>query len=87
LTEEPNTDFLRGYRLGYEESKASFEEFGVGLGAKAEQDRIQGILNMQIQWALESSNRTKAAILIRLKEDISFSFTESPDDESSSEVI
>lgn len=81
MTEEPSKDFLRGYRIGHEEAKKEFEERGISIGVKLEQERIQSLINMQIQWALESNDRTEATTLNRIKDEISSFFIEDFEDE------
>ena len=82
MTEEINKDFLRGYRMGHEEAKAEFLERGISMGVKQEHERIQSVLNMQIQWALEA-DRSIAPLLNRIKKEIgSFLTGESSDDET-----
>jgi hypothetical protein len=81
LTDQPNEDFLKGYEYGWKESQEEFEERGFMIGVKSEQERIQSVLNMHIQWALESHDRIRASILADVKKDIVTFFTkESFDD-------
>ena len=75
MTEGASEDFFRGYDLAREETKEYFEERGISIGIKKEQERIQALLNMHIQWALEANNRTEATILSRVKKDIATFFT------------
>jgi len=82
LTEEVSKDFLRGYRMGHAEAKEEFLERGISMGVKQEHERIQSLLNMQIQWALEA-DRSIAPLLNRIKKEIgSFLTGESSDNET-----
>jgi hypothetical protein len=60
--------YFRGYNTGFndgimESSEPSFQE-----GSQAEQERIQTVLDMHIQWALESGKGGEVVMLNRVKE-------------------
>jgi hypothetical protein len=60
--------YFKGYNTGFndgimESSEGSFQE-----GAQTEQERIQTLLDMHIQWAMESGKGNEAVMLNRVKE-------------------
>ncbi len=60
-----------GYNSGYEDARdVSSSEYidALMLGAKAEQARIQSVLDMQIEWAMESGRGVEAVKFKQIKE-------------------
>jgi hypothetical protein len=60
--------YFMGYNTGFndgimESSEPSFQE-----GSQAEQERIQTVLDMHIQWAMESGKGSEVIMLNRVKE-------------------
>jgi hypothetical protein len=60
-----------GYNVGYDAgSDVASSEYidALMLGAQAEQDRIQKVLDMQIEWAMESGKGAEAIKFKQIKE-------------------
>jgi hypothetical protein len=62
------SEYFRGYNTGFENAEESVSEESFTAGAEAEQERIQSVLDMHIQWALESGKGSEVVMLNRVKE-------------------
>jgi hypothetical protein len=60
--------YFQGYNSGYENAEVVVSEEAFTDGSLAEQERIQTVLDMHIQWALESGKGSEVVMLNRVKE-------------------
>jgi hypothetical protein len=60
--------YFMGYNTGFDDGISDGNTYGFTEGAEAEQERIQTVLDMHIQWALESGKGSEVIMLNRVKE-------------------
>ena len=60
--------YFMGYNTGFDDGILDGNNYGFTEGSEAEQERIQTVLDMHIQWALESGKGNEVIMLNRVKE-------------------
>jgi hypothetical protein len=63
-----NRYYSNGYDAGFADYRDNYALEAFNTGAEAERERIQTILDMHIQWALESGKGTDVIMLNKIKE-------------------
>jgi hypothetical protein len=68
IQEYGQKQYFTGYNTGFEDGRLHGSDEDFTSGAEAEQERIQQVLDIHIQWALESGKGGEVVMLNRVKE-------------------
>lgn len=68
IEEYASQEYDRGYYNATADIYTEAYDDGFGYGAEKERERIQSLLDMHIQWALESGKGSEVVMLNRIKE-------------------
>ena len=63
-----NKHYANGYSAGFADYRDTYADQNFIDGSEAEQERIQTVLDMHIQWAMESGKGSEVIMLNRIKE-------------------